>query len=75
MQRHDADELGVAQQRLGGRDVEFAQPVEASDTSIKGPICGRAERSKQSRTGVMDPESSQIDQDPGMAPSCGEEPR
>jgi hypothetical protein len=66
--RDHADQLGVPQQRLGRRKVEFPQPIEPGDTSIQRPICGRAESSKQARTGVVRPQSGQIDQDPGRGP-------
>ena len=68
MQQGTTPTSSVSPSSAGRRKVEFAQSIEPGDTSIKGPICGCAERSEQSRTGVMDPESSQIDQDPGRRP-------
>jgi hypothetical protein len=65
-----ADQICVAYERPGWREVELAKSIEPRDSPIEGPICGCAKSSKKAGTGVMDPESGQVNKYPLRSPAA-----
>ena len=67
-----ADQLNLAQQRAGRREIKLAESVEAVDSLIERPVSDCAERGQHAGTGVVHPEASQIDHDPSDSLVAGQ---